>query len=202
MKRSIFLSLVLMGVVLMINGCASTKVTREEINKSIDLSGRWNDTDARMVADEMIKTCLNGVWVNDFNKSSGRTPVVIIGTIKNNTFEHISSDVFVEEMQKALMNSGKVVFVANKDERQEVREERVDQQTGNTQPATITAKGHETGADFMLKGSINAVKDAVRGRYVMFYQVTLELVDMKTNQKRWIGQKEIKKLVERSSVSI
>jgi uncharacterized protein (TIGR02722 family) len=154
-----------------------------------------------MVANEMIAACLSGVWVNEFNKSSGRTPTVIVGTIKNNTYEHINPDLFVAELQKALINSGKVNFVANKEERIDVRDERADQAAGNTEPSTISAKGHETGADFMLKGSINAVADAVKGKHLMFYQANLELIDMKTNQKRWIGQKEIKKLVERSSVS-
>ena len=197
------LSVVLVGCFFILAGCSSNpKVTREDVIKPIDLSGRWNDTDARMVAGEMISSCLNSAWINEFNKTSGRTPTVIIGTIKNNSYEHISPEVFTEELQRALINSGKISFVANKDERGEVRDERADQASGNTEPSTITEKGHEIGADFMLKGSINAVQDAVKGKYVMFYQVNLELIDMKTNQKRWLGQKEIKKLVERASVSL
>jgi uncharacterized protein (TIGR02722 family) len=196
------LVILLVGFVLILTGCTSPKVIREDVNKPIDISGRWNDTDARMVADEMINECLSGLWINEFNKSSGHTPTVIVGTIQNNSYEHINPDVFISELQKALINSGKVSFVANKNERGEIRDERADQQMGNTNPATITSKGMETGADFMLRGSINAVEDAVKGRYVMFYQVNIELIDLKTNQKRWIGQKEIKKRVERSSVSI
>ena len=34
------------------------KVKREEINKKVDLSGSWNDTDSRLVAEEMVKDCL------------------------------------------------------------------------------------------------------------------------------------------------
>ncbi len=197
------LSIILLGFLLMVGGCSSNpKVTRQDVIKQIDLSGRWNDSDARMVANEMISACLNSVWINEFNKVSGRTPTVIIGSIKNNSYEHINPEMFTEELQRALINSGKVSFVANKDERVEVRDERVDQAAGNTEPSTISEKGHETGADFMLKGSINAVQDAVKGKYVMFYQVNLELIDMKTNQKRWLGQKEIKKLVERATVSL
>jgi uncharacterized protein (TIGR02722 family) len=194
------LSILLVGAVLMVSGCG-TKVIREDVAKKIDLSGRWNDVDAKMVADEMIASCLNGVWVNEHNKATGHTPTVIIGSIKNNSYEHINPDVFTEELQRALINSGKVNFVANKDERMDVREERAEQQ-GNAEPSTISEKGHETGADFMLKGSINAVQDAVKGKYVMFYQVNLELIDMKNNQKRWLGQKEIKKLVERPQAAL
>ena len=183
-------------------GCGGTKVTRTDVNAITDLSGSWNDTDARLTAEAMIADCLAGNWINEYNKVNGRTPTVIIGTVKNKTYEHISSEVFTNSLERALTNSGKVTFVADKNARNEVRDERVDQLAGNTEPSTISEKGHETGADFMLQGSIEAIKDAVKGKYAMFYQVTLEMVDMRTNQKKWISQKEIKKIVERPSVSL
>ncbi|MEI7998503.1 MAG: penicillin-binding protein activator LpoB [Candidatus Omnitrophota bacterium] len=191
-----------------LTGCASTTTTRIDATKVTDLSGYWNDTDARLTADEMIKDCLAGQWLWNFNQTNGRAPVVIVGTIRNKTFEHIESDVFIDSLQKALINSGKIKFVASSGERQEVREERRDQQAGNTEPSTITATGHETGADFMLQGNINAIQEGVESHHVMFdsekstsfYQVSLELIDLKTNQKLWIGQKEVKKLVQRSKV--
>ena len=182
-------------------GCA-TKVIRMEPGKVTDFSGSWNDTDARLVAEEMIKDCLSRNWINDFNKSSGKIPTVIVGSVRNNTFEHISSNVFIEDLERELMNSGKVQFVVAKDARVEVRQERVDQQAGNTEHSTISEKGHEIGADFMLQGNIASIKDQVKGKYAVFYQVTLELVDMKTNQKKWISQKEIKKLVVRPSTKL
>jgi hypothetical protein len=36
---------------------------------------------------------------------------------------------------------------------------------------------------------------------VMLYQVNLELIQLETNVKAWIGQKEIKKVVKRSRLS-
>ncbi len=199
---------ILIALVLVTAGCTSTNARRMDADKTTDLSGMWNDSDARMVANEMIGDCLNGRWIDDFMKSQGHSPVVIVGTIKNKTSEHISSDVFIDTVQRALTNSGKVVFVASKDERMEIRDERADQQMGNTEAATISPKGHETGADFMLQGNINQIEDEVESQTLMvakrrstnFFQVTLELVDLKTNQKRWIGQKQIKKSIERSKI--
>ena len=182
-------------------GCG-TKVTRLDVDKTVDLSGRWNDTDARMVAEEMIKDCLAGNWLTEFNKAEGKDPVVIVGTILNRTHEHINSDVFVQDLERALASSNKVKFVSSKSEREEVREEREDQQLGNTNPATITAKGMETGADFMLKGAINDVKDELKGKYAVLYQANLELVDLRTNEKKWLGQKKIKKMVVRPPVGL
>ena len=198
MNRVLFFSIICAVVVL--SGCGTPKVTRTDVKAVTDLSGGWNDTDVRLVAEEMVKDCMAGKWVDDFNRANGRAPAIIIGSIKNKTFEHISSEMFTNDLEVALVNAGKATFVADKSFREEIRDERADQNQGNTEPSTISARGHETGADFMLQGSINSLKDEIKGKVAVFYQVKLELVDMKTNQKRWIGQKEIKKIVERPSV--
>ena len=199
--KFIFLGLaIMMGTIC---GCASTtKVTRTDVTKTIDLSGEWNDTDARMVAEEMINDCLKHPWLGEFNKTSGRDPMVIVGTVVNRSHEHINAQVFTNELERNFTNAQKIKFVASKDERQEIRAEREDQQAGNTNPETISKPGSEAGADYMLKGSINSIKDEVKAKYVIFYQANLELIDLKTNQKKWIGQKEIKKIVERKSFSL
>ena len=111
--------------------------------------------------------------------------------------------VFIKQLEKELLNSGKVVFVASPDEeRDQIRDERQDQQQGNTLPETIKKIGRERGADVMLIGSVNSVSDEVKGKSVLFYQANLELINLESNEKVWIGQKEIKKYVTRSHFSL
>lgn len=185
----------------LIFGCSSIKVKRTKIEKTVDLSGRWNDTDSRLVSEEMIKDCLARPWLNDFNIKQGKTPVVIIGTVMNRTDEHIDSRLFTSNLEKNLINSGKVKFVAAKEERQEVRDERQEQQSFSSQE-TAKPLAKETGADFMVQGSIHSIKDEIKGKYVILYQVNLELIDLASNEKVWIGQKEIKKIVSRSAFGL
>ena len=186
----------------LVAGCG-IKVKRTDVDKTVDLSGQWNDSDSRMVAESMIKDCLARPWMDKFNEKSKREPVVIVGTVTNRSHEHINSQVFTKDLEMSLLNSGLVKFVASKEERGEVREERQEQQEGGfTDKSTAAEMGKETGADFMLQGSINSVKDEIKGKYVILYQVNLELVDMSTNQKVWIGQKEIKKVVSKSKFSL
>ena len=194
---------VLCALILFSAGCSTTKVERVPVDQQVDLSGRWNDTDARMVSSQMIKNCLEGNWSSAFNKKNGRDPVVIVGTVENKSSEHIEPAVFVKSLEADLINSGKVVFVASKVERPEVRDERVDQNKGGwTEPATIKAIGKETGADFMLRGSIHTVTDDTKGKYAILYQVNLELIDMTTNQVKWMDQAELKKIVQKSKYSL
>ncbi len=186
----------------MLSGCTSTKVTRVEVDEKIDLSGKWNDYDAMLVSEEMVSDCLNKPWVGRFADNQGKSPVVIVGHIVNRSAEHINAQVFVKYLEKELLNSGKVTFVASPVEREGVRAEREDMQKGNTSPETIKAIGKERGADFMLIGSINSVEDAVKGKSAVLYQVNLELINLTTNEKVWIGQKHIKKMVKRPRFSL
>lgn len=177
--------------------CSSMpKVTRVEVNEQIDVSGNWNDTDSRFVSEEMVKDSLARAWVDDFRDKKRERPRVIVGTVLNKSHEHINTETFVKDLERELTNSGRVKFVAAKDQRDEIREERADQ-AKNAEASTVKAMGHEYGADFMLKGQINTIFDEAGKTALKYYQVELEMIDMLTNEKVWIGQKKLKKVVER-----
>ena len=196
MKMRICLALVLASFV--VAGCG-TKVTRIDANETIDLSGAWNDTDSRLVAQEMIADALSHPWTSNFAGRTGRTPAVIIGTVRNLSHEHINVNTFVADMERALINSGRVEFVASSEERGEIRAERIDQDL-NASEATRNEAGRELGADFMLKGQINTIVDAADDEQVRYYQVDLTLISLADNRKVWLGQKKIKKLIENAKV--
>ncbi len=178
--------------------CASMpKVQREAASEQIDLSGNWNDTDSQLVAQAMVSDSLSRPWLNDYIAAHGKKPRVIVGTVLNKSMEHINTDTFISDLERELTNSGRVIFVASRGQREEVRAERADQ-ARNASMATAKSAGQEIGADFMLQGQINTIMDEAGGTSLKYYQVDLELVNMETNEKVWIGQKKIKKLVERS----
>ena len=178
-------------------GCGQeTKVTRVDSGVVTDLSGRWNDTDSRMVAESMVKEALDLPWLNNFTQSKRRQPVVVVGTVLNNSHEHINVQTFVTDLERELTNSQKVTFVAGKNEREEVRTERKEQAM-YAREDTQKAPGKEIGADFMMKGTIATILDEADGTKAVFYQVDLQMIDLENNAKVWYGQKKIKKVVEK-----
>ncbi|MDR1317376.1 MAG: penicillin-binding protein activator LpoB [Spirochaetales bacterium] len=196
--RKFFVLYALLCAALCFSACSSAKtVTRMAADAETDLSGRWNDTDARLVAEAMISDVMQRPWISDFTGEEGRKPVVIVGDIRNRSREHIETLVFTKSLERELINSGKVKFVANEAERESVREERMNQQS-EASPETMKRLGQETGADFCLQGLITSQTDRVEGQMVVFYKINLELIHMETNEKVWIGDKEIKKLIEQS----
>jgi len=201
MKKSVY-AIVALGAILVLSSCASTpKVTRVDVSEQIDLSGLWNDTDSQMVSAEMIKDVTSRAWIDDFAMKSQTKPRVIVGTILNKSHEHINTSTFVIDLQRELTNSGRVIFVASKDERSEVREEKVDQ-AQNASVQTAKSAGQEQGADFMLKGEINTIIDQAGKMQVRYYQINLQLVNILTSEKVWIGEKKIKKEIKRPSSAL
>lgn len=196
--RKIMVWLLPLAMVSLLIGCGGTTVERMDTAEVKDLSGRWNDSDSQMVSAAMVQDCLNHAWLPDFTARSGKKPDVIVGSIRNRSSEHIATEVFVKDLERALINSGRANFVASSEERSDVRTERLDQDL-NATPESRKAPGMEAGADFMLIGSINSIIDQEKGEKVVFYQVDLELIDMRNNRKVWLGNKKIKKYVSRSS---
>ena len=182
----------------LVAGCSGKSVTRVEPNTTIDLSGLWNDTDSRMVSDEMIPDALGADWYTDYMQRAGDKPTVIVGTIRNKSSEHIEVATFIGDIERAFVNSNKVRVVATAGEREEIRDERMDQGKFASDD-TIKRFGQEQGADYMLIGTISSIIDREAGDEVRYYQVDMTLVDIATNEKTWIGQKKIKKFVGRSS---
>jgi uncharacterized protein (TIGR02722 family) len=180
-----------------ITSCATTpKITRVDASQQIDLSGDWNDTDSQLVASEMIKDALSRPWIDDFVSQKKDKPRIVVGTIKNRSMEHINTQTFVKDLEREILNSGRAKFVASMEERQEIREEKIDQ-SFHADASSQKSLEQEKGADFMIKGQINTIMDEAGNQVLKYYQVELEAINILTNEKVWIGQKKIKKLVQR-----
>jgi hypothetical protein len=189
--------------VAVIAGCSSGPKV-QNVNPSTEgyLSGRWNDSDARAVADELVPQCLSGAWIGEFHGLHGEMrPRIVIGDIENDTSEHISKDVFMNELQRALVNSGIVRFVADPGVREALMEE-VKWQAGMAKGGGVAPDVGEgvSGADYMLMGTISSVVDQASGNAIVFYQVDLWLIDLRTWEKVWIGQAQRKHLVENAKI--
>lgn len=180
----------------MLAGCSGTKqVTRVDEKEQIDLSGRWNDVDSRLVANEMVEDALSRPWLADWVEDKGKKPVVIVGLVKNRSSEHIATETFINDIERAFINSGRVRLVQGAEFREDLRAEKADQQT-NASMETIKRFGRELGADFILQGTVNSITDSNNKTKVVFYQTDLELTNIETNEKVWLGNKKIKKVIE------
>ena len=198
-KTEVRCSFAALAVAVVVVGCSqSTRVTRLEPETTIDLSGFWNDTDSRLVAEALIDDAMNFPWARRFmQQNNGDVPAVIFGSVRNRTTEHIAVNAFLRDMEAAFLRTGLTRVVADPEQRSQIREEREDQQR-NASSATRARMRNELGADFMLVGEITSIEDVEGNREVIYYQVDLNLTDLESSERVWIGQHRIKKFVERS----
>jgi len=196
MKTSFYILSLLLAASIILNSCGTRKVERIDTEEVIDLSGRWNDSDSRMVAEAMVEQILEGQWLNNFReKNDGDRPVVIVGLVYNKSHEHIEAGTFIKDVERAFINSGKVRLVQAGDKREELRAERAAQQEFAS-PETQKKWGQELGADYILNGDINSIVDTYKDERVNMYQVNLELTDIETSEIVWIGEKKIRKYIK------
>lgn len=181
-------------LLLIVFSCARS-VTRVDPNTEIDLSGRWNDTDSRKVADQMIHDLFESDSFKKYMDGLGHKPVIVVGTIKNKTSEHIDAGNFVKKFEIVIHNSGIAELVESDEFRDKLRQERAEQQDF-ADPATVAKWGKEVGADVMLFGEMNSETDSYNSKRVVNYVTTLFLTDVESNKRIWYGQNEIKKYVK------
>jgi penicillin-binding protein activator len=183
-------------------GCMSVHVTRVEPTAVTDLSGRWNDTDSRLVANQLIEQTLAAGWTKQYTDThGGEAPAIVVGGFTNRTMEHIPVGTFVKDIENALISTGAARVVASGTERSDLRDERRDQQQ-NARADTRAKLGQELGARYVLAGELQAIEDREGRERVVFYQVDASLIDLETNAKVWVGQKKIKKYIERARFSL
>jgi penicillin-binding protein activator len=190
-------ALVLVPTLALTTGCGGTTVTRVDENTDVDLSGNWNAGDSRRVADKMIADCISFPWADQFKAKHNRIPTVKTGTIKVITNgDVVNTEIFTNDLQRALLRSGKAQPVASNSEKDQAREERKDQDV-NASEATRKESFQETGADFLIIGTINVQDDQAGGKRHKFYSVDLKMTDVKTQQQVWIGNEKISKVIQR-----
>lgn len=191
--------LIMIIAAVMLCSCGTTKVSRVETDTVTDFSGRWNDTDSRIVAQELMQDMTSRPWAAEFRADNGKKPAIIVGTIRNKSSEHIEVVPFIKAIEREVVNTAVAKVVASAEEREQLRAEKVDQ-LAYASEETAKRLAQEYGADFMLQGIITTITDQVDGKKSVFYQVNLELINIESNEKAWIGNTEIKKIVKKSSI--
>lgn len=200
-RSSALRSLTALVVLVVVAAGCGKKVRRLDPETTTDLSGYWNDTDSRLVSQTMIADALSHPWIQEHAMDYDGKPVVIVGTVRNRSTEHIATGTFIRDLERAFVNSGLVRVVANPLEREELRGERSEQQDWASDETRKRLR-EETGADYMLNGAIEIIVDREGGEQVKFYQVDLFLTGIESNERIWIGQHKIKKQITRGGVGL
>jgi penicillin-binding protein activator len=173
------------------------EVYRIAVDEEVRIGDQWSDTDSALVTREMVEDLLSRTWLDEWLEETGGKPRCVVGRIINKSHEHIPVDTFIKDLERELINSGDVAFLASFSQRDQLTAEK-HYQAGAASLESQKAMGREAGADFLLLGQINSIVNHGGGQTLKFYQVELELINIETGIKVWMGQKKIKKVIERA----
>ena len=183
-------------------GGSNRQVARVGTDTQTDLSGQWNDTDARLTSEALIQDCFAAGWLPAFQDDQGRKPAIRVRGIVNKTDEHIDAQVFIKSIEKAMVNSAKVKVLAQ--EGSELGSVSAEQQRGASgalSDESAPSLGNETGADFVVAVRLASILDQIEGKRAKFYKINFEMISPSSGEKVWIGDHEIKKLITQASAS-
>lgn len=182
-------------------GCRSSfEGNYADPNKVEIVDDRWNETDARLVAERMIKSALNKPWIaNHTQENKGQKPFVLVDDFENRTSEQIDTKAIFEATRNELINSGRVRFLDGA-QRQKILEEYRYQNSGTTRKDQAKKAGNQFGADFFLVGSISSIVAQQGGYKTVTYQVEMRLTNIETSEIVWTEVERIKKQFRRSRV--
>lgn len=183
---------------------SSTKVTRTAAGSRVggELSGYWNDIDAEEVAKAMTDQIVQAGWLAEHyrNSDSNQRPVIkLMGVIKRTDDRNVNEQYFAKQLERFLLNSGRVLVVAAEGQEDINLRERI-RQSEHASDATAKSQQNEVGADYTLQTIINSQNETDgEGKAVRAYLINMELVNVETQLKVWIGEKKIRKVVEQAS---
>jgi uncharacterized protein (TIGR02722 family) len=203
MKFTLRFSVLLTSLCLAALSCASgPQTTRVNSDTVTDLTGYWNGNDVDIVCKDLITKFIDSPRIAQFTAQNKRLPVIRVGSFKNASSEPIDTSIVSKRMQVAILNSGKADFVADSAVSEELRSEAAEQQDWANED-TAAALADETGADFLLTGSVKTIIQTSGNQQVREYMVSADATDITTHRIVWSDENnEIKKIVNKQKTKL
>lgn len=197
-----FVTLVsLSSIVALLSGCGPKAFTKGDYDKNVEtentLDDQWSETDMQKIVTKLVGNLTNHRSIS----TSKKPPVIMVTNLQNKTSEHIDTQSVMDMVRVELTNSGRVAFV-DKEAREDVAAEYEYQGAGNMEDATKKTKGGQIGADYILNGRLDSITKEVGSDKTVYYKVTLNLTNLKTNLVEWTGQDQLRKLFKKKRIGL
>lgn len=193
------LTILLSGVFVfsLLSGCASTvKYTNPD---DVDTTGiGFSSTDLQVTTQKMVDSMLvseNIKRITDFGK---KEPVVFFSGIRNETNEHINTNMLENTVSTRMINSGLFQFTDMKQVKAMKEQMQYQQQSGMIDQNTAVKMGQQLGAHYMLTGSIANIDVQGSSQQSMFFLITLKMIDIQKGTIVWQAEKQIRKVQKRT----
>lgn len=146
-----------------------------------NLTPYLNESDARVVCSDIVSQIIESPRIAKFAEKNGRDPIVTIGLIKDETGEFFDTQIIANSLKTSILKSGIMEFMANKDVRNEMRDEVLDSYEHSNEDALVELDDEDS-ADYMLTGSVKLMIQNNGKKQERTYIINIELTDLHTHR--------------------
>ena len=169
----------------------------DNVNDTNLLNDRWSESDMQNVVRDLVGSMQGHRSIT----AAKRPPIVMVTRLQNKTSEHIDTQNIMDMVRVELSRGGRVAFV-DKAARDDVAEEYKYQDSGMVSNETKKGKGGQIGADYIVNGRLDSIVQQTGNRKTVYYKVTLNLTNLKTNIIEWTDYKQIRKKYKKQRVGM
>ena len=187
---------VMLFLILVCCGCGPSiqhSITDEETVTGSD----WSAKDLKDVSDYMADSIKKSAYRNRPQYTVEKPRWILARQLKNETDEHVNTRTIMERIRTRLINEGTANFIDDQATEDILNQMKL-QQSGLFDHKTVVQVGKLVGAQLILRGMISSIRKRSDRKDVIYYNITLQLVDIKTGEIVWTDEKEVQRLTRKS----
>jgi uncharacterized protein (TIGR02722 family) len=190
----------LLAVALATTACgpkAFVKGEYDDVERENLMNDQWSETDMQKSVADLVASMTSHSAIANARKP----PIVMVTKLQNKTNEHIDTQNIMDMVRVELSRGGRVAFV-DKEAREDVADEYNYQNSGMVSETTKKGPGGQIGADYIINGRLDSIVQEVGKDKTVYYKLTLNLTNLKTNIVEWTDYKQIRKKYRKRSVGL
>jgi len=188
--------LLLVIVIGFLAGCGPT--IRYEIKDEETVTGSdWSAKDLKDVSDYMTGSIRKAAFINSAQYAGEKPRWMLARDMKNETDEHVNTRTIMEKIRTRLINEGVAKFIDDQAIEDILNQMKL-QQSGLFDNRTVAQVGKLVGAKVILRGTISSIRKKSDRQDIIYYNITLQLVNIQTGEIVWTDEKEIQRLTSKS----
>lgn len=195
MKSKINL-LLLVVLIAFLSACAPT--IQYDIKDEETVTGSdWSAKDLKDVSDYMADSLKQSAFIAGPQYARERPRWMLARDMKNETDEHVNTRTIMEKIRTRLINGGIAGFIDDQAIEDILNQMKL-QQSGLFDNKTVAQVGKLVGARLILRGTISSIRKKTDRKDIIYYNITLQLVNIQTGEIVWTDEKEIQRLTSKS----
>ena len=188
-------------LVVLLSACSSRGYVHGEYDKNPNetnmLNDRWSESDVQNVVKDLVKSLVQHRSIS----VARRPPVLMVTRLHNKTSEHIDTQNITDMIRVELSRGGRVQFV-DKAARDDVADEYSYQSSGMVSGETKKGPGGQISADYIVNGRVDSIVQQTGNQKSVYYKVTLNMTNLKTNIIEWTDYKQLRKRYDKQRIGL